>query len=100
MIAAGVGGGWWRETRYRNRKRVKKGRRGKCSLETLSTLHADGHRFGKTKWRVGARVLAEAWIDRSCVGHRAPLRGDGLLSARRDGIFFRFLFELGPSISN
>lgn len=27
----------------------------KCSLETLSTLHADGHRFGKTKWRVVAK---------------------------------------------
>lgn len=31
------------------------GRDGKCSLETLSTLHADGHRFGKTKWRAVAK---------------------------------------------
>lgn len=44
---------------YRNRKRVKKGGYGKCSLETLSTLHADGHRFGKTKWRAVAKGRKE-----------------------------------------
>lgn len=44
-----------RETWYRNRKWIKKGGDGKCSLETLSTLHADGHRFGKTKWRAVAK---------------------------------------------
>lgn len=46
-----VSNGEGRETGYRNRKRVKKRGDGKYSLETLSTLHADGHRFGKTKWR-------------------------------------------------
>lgn len=44
---------------YGNRKRVKKGGYGKCSLETLSTLHADGHRFGKTKWRTVAKGRKE-----------------------------------------
>lgn len=44
---------------YGNRKRVKKGGYGKCSLETLSTLHADGHRFGKTKWRAVAKGRKE-----------------------------------------
>lgn len=40
-----------KKPKYRNRKKVKKEDDGKCSVETLSTLHADGHRFGKTKWR-------------------------------------------------